>query len=373
MPAVSYALTLDGSPAPAQLVDALQLVEVEDDADLADIMRVRVAIGVREDGSGWSVVDDGLFGRLQKIGITVTVGSGDAQPLLDAYVIESRGEFSNEPGHSVLAVVAMDPTVLMSLEEKVRAWPNMADSDIATSIFRDYGFTGDVEATGLTRQEEETTTTQRGTDIQFLRRLAERNGYECYVELDPRSGAVVGHFHPPRLDGQPQGVLTVNMGEATNVNSFAARFDMLRPTTARVSGVDGSALSEQPAQVEAPGLRDLGASATAARDRPRRVLLSGTGLADAGELQALAQAVVDRSSFAVVAEGEVSTAAYGGILRAKRTVMVRGAGQQFSGAYYVERVLHVLGDDGYVQRFTLRRNAVGVTAQDRFTDDGALP
>ena len=39
----------------------------------------------------------------------------------------------------------MDPTVLMTLEEKVKPWPNMADSDIASAIFGDHGFTPDVE------------------------------------------------------------------------------------------------------------------------------------------------------------------------------------------------------------------------------------
>ena len=64
--------------------------------------------------------------------------SGPAVSLIDAYVIESRVQFSNQPGKSVLDVYAMDPTVLMSLEEKVRAWPNMKHSDIAQQIFSEY-------------------------------------------------------------------------------------------------------------------------------------------------------------------------------------------------------------------------------------------
>ena len=38
-------------------------------------------------------------------------------------------------------------------------------------------------------------------------------------------GEVEGHFHPPKADAKPQGTLTVNMGTATNVNVFRARFD----------------------------------------------------------------------------------------------------------------------------------------------------
>jgi phage protein D len=52
--------------------------------------------------------------------------------------------------------------------------------------------------------------------------------------------------------------------------------------------------------------------------------------------------------------------------------MVRGVGRQFSGRYYVERVLHTIGGDGaYTQRFTLRRNATGLTGQEDFRSDAA--
>src|ERR1035441_1633797 len=63
--------------------------------------------------------------------------------------------------------------------------PNMADSDIAEEIFRDYKFTAVVDATQPARDEIDHTEIQRGTDIQFLQSLAMRNGFECYLELNP--------------------------------------------------------------------------------------------------------------------------------------------------------------------------------------------
>jgi phage protein D len=372
VPAVSYTLIVNGSPASSQLVDAIQQIEVEDHARMADMMRLSLAVGVRENGSGWNVLDDGLFGRLTSIGVRVNVGSGSTEPLIDAHVIEANVEFSNEPGRSVLRVVAMDPTVLMNLEEKVRPWPDMADSDIASTIFGEHGFTADVEQTQPSRQEVDHTTIQRGTDIQFLRQLAERNGYECYAETNPRGGQPVAHFHKSRLEQGAQGVLSVNMGQATNVNRFRARYDMLRPTTAQVTGLDVETRSDQPAQVDSPSVRGLGSTPALGGDHPRRVLLSQIGLSQTDELQTYAQAVADGSTWAITAEGELNTVAYGGVLRAKRPVEVRGAGRQFSGTYYAERVLHTLRGDGYTQRFSLRRNALGLTGQERFVEDRAL-
>lgn len=375
MRAVSYTLLIDNRPADPDLLAAIQQIEVEDHADMADMLRLRFAIGVRDGCQRWSVLDDEQFKRLTPIRLLVAIGSAPSEPLIHAYVIETSADFSNQPGQSVFNVVATDPTVLMNLEEKIAKWPDMSDSDIATAIFGDkaYGFRPVVETTKVRRQEVDQTVIQRGTDIQFLRQLAHRNGFECYVELNPKTSLVEGHFHPPQLKQPPQGVLTVNMGQATNVNSLNTRYDMLRPTTARITGLDIESQEDQPAQAEGLSWDALGRNPSLNGDRPRQVLLSRSGLAETGELQTYAQAVTDRSGWAIIAEGELNTAAYGGILRAKRPVNVRGAGRQFNGAYYVEQVSHVISGDSYTQRFSLRRNALGATGREQFAEDDALP
>jgi phage protein D len=371
VPDVSYKLTIDGQAPDPALLAAIEQIEVEDHADLADMLRLRVGVSVTEDGSGWTTLDDGPFARLNKVKVDATVGSGNAETLIEAHVIEASASLSNEPGKSSMTVVAMDPTVLMTLEERIKPWPNTADSDIASAIFGDYGFSPDVEGTQPSRDEAKHTTIQLGSDIQFLKQLASRNGYECFIEVDPASGTVKGHFHKPRVEETAQGVLTVSMGEATNVNSFSARFDMLRPVEAKVTGLDVNDQSDQPADIQATALKELGGESTKSTDKPRKVLLTETGLAQSGELQTLAQAVVDSSAFAITAEGELNAVAYGGILRAKRPVLVRGAGTRFSGSYYAERVLHSFTQQGYSQRFTLRRNGIGLTGQESFAEGQA--
>jgi phage protein D len=371
MPATAFSLFLDGEAASPLLLEALQQIEIEDHADLADMMRLRLSVAVDNGGSRWSLLDDGLFGRLTRVGVRVKVGS-TTEPLFEGHVIDSRTEFSNSPGQSVLEVVAMDPTVLMNLDEKIRPWPDMSDSEIAETLFGEYGFDPDVEATDITRQETDSLTMQRGTDLRFLRQLALRNGYEIFVEINTSTGSIEGHFHRPRLEQTPQGVLSVNLGPATNVNTFDARFDMLGPTTAQATGLDIETQEDQPGAADEIGIEEQGDSPTVASDRPRRVLLSQTGLSQTGELQTLAQAMVDRSASAIRADGELHTLRYGAVLRAKRPVEVRGAGRQFSGCYYVEKVVHLITTDGYLQQFSLRRNALGLTGRERFVEDDAL-
>jgi phage protein D len=366
---VAYTMKIDGRPASAEVLGAVRQIDVEDHAELADMLRLRLALAVKSNGSGWTLLDDDVFKRLAHLQLSITIGSGNAIPLIDAYVVESNAQFANDPGNSLLVVTAMDPTVLMHLEERVKAWPDMSDSDVANSIFSDsaYQFTPVIESTNYTRNKDDHTLMQRGTDIQFLQGLAERNGYECFVELNPSSGAVEGHFHPPRHDEEPQGTLTVNMGASTNVNALRVRHDMIAATTATATVVDPDDASSEKNDAEESSQEGLGGEESTSTDRPRKSLVGGTGIGNSGEAQRYAQAVVDKASWSVVAEGDLNTVSYGGVLRAKRPVMVRGAGRELSGRYYVDRVLHTIRNDGtFLQRFSLKRNGVGLTGRERF-------
>lgn len=370
MAEVAFTLAVDGRPASDELLESVQSIEVEDHAEQADMLRLRVATAVERDGGRWSVLDAGLFRRLTNVRVGAKVGSGSSQPLIDAYVIDLRASFSAEPGRSSVEIVAMDGSALLQLEERVRRWPDQSDSQIASTIFSDAGLSADVDDTQPVRSSRNTTTIQRGTELRFLRHLAERNGFETYIEVGA-DGRGVGHFHAPRLEDQPQGVLNVNMGPDTNVDGFSARHDLIGPTSAEASGYDTANRKDQSGDAQSSRRRSLGSRRTGSTGQPRKVLVSGTGLSESSELQAAAQAVVDRSAMALTADGTLYGADYGAVLKAKRPVLVRGAGQEFSGTWYVTRVLHGLGEDGYTQRFTLRRNASGVTRQENFAGSKA--
>src|SRR5438046_6850885 len=113
MPAVTFALSIDGAPASSDLLQAIQQIEVEDHANMADMLRLRVVIGIKDGCAGWSFIDDEIFSRLANIRVSVSVGSGQSETLMNAYIIETNANFANQPGSSILNVVAMDPTALM--------------------------------------------------------------------------------------------------------------------------------------------------------------------------------------------------------------------------------------------------------------------
>jgi hypothetical protein len=63
----------------------------------------------------------------------------------------------------------------------------------------------------------------------------------------------------------------------------------------------------------------------------------------------------------VVGEGELDASRYGGILRPRGLVGLRGAGWSHDGLWYVRRVEHELARGRYRQKFTLAREGYGST------------
>lgn len=367
---VGYRLTIGGQAAPPDLLETLQRVEVEEHASMASLMRLTFSVAIDETGAGWTVVDEDYFPRLGDVALSIVVGNAQPEPVLAGNVIETRAVLSDSPQSSSFDVVAMDASVLMNLEEKVRPWPDMSDSDIAQAIFGDYGLTPVVDRAEPTRQEDDVVPVQRGTDIQFLRHLAERNGFDLFVAA--AAAGAEGHFHAPRLDEEPQGILTVGFGGASNVSEMTLAFDALRPTTASAAQIGADGSGAESAAAQAVSLRELGSDSFLASGQPRVSLMTGTGVTGTAELQTYVQAVVDQSAWAVRADGELNTARYGSVLRARQPVSVRGVGRLLSGIYYVERVLHSFTGEGYTQRFTLRRNALGLAGGEDFADTGVV-
>jgi len=358
----SYRLELDGRPAPPELLDAVQSLDVEDHVDLAGIVRLRIGVAVASSGDAWSFVDEDMFPRLGRVRVQARVGNAQAT-LVDAHVVEVRAALDGEPSRSFLDVVAMDATAVMNLEERVRAWPGRSDADVAREVFGEHGLDADVEDTQPVWDEADSTLMQRGTDIRFLRGLARRNGFECYVETDPVTDRPTGHFHPPRLDGPPQGILTVGMGAPT-VDHFTVRHHMVGVADAEAHGVDAATLEVQDGAAEGSSLKSLGRDEAGKAGR-RRVIVDAGGATE--QVETVSQAMRDRTGWAVAAEGRLNTALYGKVLRAKRNVLVRGVGRRFGGTYRVERVLHTFTEEGHVQHFTLRRNALGLDTK-KFVD-----
>jgi hypothetical protein len=369
-------------PAPAALINAMQRIEIETSTELASTFRMRFGMS-QSRGTDWDLAgpqyQDTLFRPFTPVQVRIKLGIEFPQAIINGYIAGQQLVYDDVGGNSAIEIAGMDATMLMNLQEKVIAWP-LTDSEIAAQIFSRYGIAPRVSPTQASISENEGTTTQRGTDIRFLRRLAQRNGYDCFVLPDPQTGTDVGHFAPASNDGDaPDAVLNVRMGAQTNVSEFKIRYDMTRPTAAVAFGLDAKtrtpavfpafgAATPPPLSGLYPsglpmGLEDAVLRSFGPQSQPL-TLPAETGQFTAPGLAAATQAIVNRSSWAVMAEGTVGPDV--GVLRPGRTVNVRGVGLFFNGSYYVTRVNHTIETDSYVQKFEAQRNAVMMTGAELF-------
>jgi hypothetical protein len=112
MPDAAYTLEINNAPAEQDLLDAIALIEVEDDAALASAFRLRVPIGLTDDGD-WTQVAEQIFRPLIPVTIGVQFGSDINETLMKGYITSHHIHFDKDSGASFLEVIGMDASVLM--------------------------------------------------------------------------------------------------------------------------------------------------------------------------------------------------------------------------------------------------------------------
>ncbi len=408
MPDTAYLIAFDDEAVEEEFYDDVVSLTVDENTATGTSFRLQLATTLQDDGS-WMYLEDarlalftrvsiqigfsggsGLTGALgDSLGANGTGGNDGMEPVFDGYITDVEVVLGSEPDSAQIEVSGLDSSVLMSLEEKIATWTDLADSDIVKQIVGGvYGITIQTEATLPVHRKNDTTIVQRGSDLEFVRDLARRNGLEFYFETDKTSAAVIAYFRAPELDGTPQPDLAIQFGDESNLRRFTVRLSGQRPLNVRTEQMDVRA-PDRPnrAQVGTMKLAALGEQDADALigDRLRRlvrpivalaqVLVLGPPTSDPTELTTLAQAVRNEAGWLITAEGEINGDAYQHALRPRRLVLVKGAGTAYSGKYYVTRVVHVLTGDGeYTQTFEARRNARDLDGSEEFdADDLALP
>jgi len=197
---------------------------------------------------------------------------------------------------------------------------------------------------------------QHETDLQFIRRLAERNGFVFYVE-PVTFGVNRAYFGPEIRTTAPQSALTMNMGFRTNIDTLNFTNDALAPVGTRGTFVDP--IFKFPIPIpQLPSLRIPPLSRSPASAQ-RTVQLRESANENPARAATSAVATVTRAPEAVTATGEVDSVRYGKVLRARKLVGVRGVGTSYDGFYFVRRVTHTLRPGEYRQSFTLSRDGTG--------------
>jgi hypothetical protein len=198
---------------------------------------------------------------------------------------------------------------------------------------------------------------QQGTDLDYIKYLAELSGYEFYVDPGPLPLQSTAYWGPSIRIGIPQPALNTNMDAETNVDTMSFNFDaedatlpivMIYPKELKVGipiPIPNVNPLSPPLGLIPPIPKNIEIDRDSARRNPAQALLA-----------ALARASL--SADAASATGTLDVARYGRVLKSRKLVGVRGAGAAFDGLYFVKSVTHSIKRGEYKQNFSLVRNGL---------------
>lgn len=356
-------------PAPPQLMEALQSVEVTHSDEGRSGFQITFQVGRSGplDLLDYPLLSSPLLKPFNRVILIVTFNV-TPRVLMDGIITHQQLSPSNQPGASTLTITGEDVSVMMDMEEKPVEHPAQPEMLIAIKIilsYAQYGLIPNVipPPTIDVPIPIERIPVQHATDLGYLQTMAQRFGYVFYITPGSVPFTNTAYWGPPVRIGLPQRALSVNMGPNTNVESVNFQYNALAPVR-----VEGQVKDRQTGLIlpvftffstRLPPLVSQPALPFNLPNVRKTVLKDVEGLT---YLQAFAraQSMTDKSMDQVVtATGELDALRYGDLLQPRGLVDLRGVGYNYDGMYYVKSVSHSIRKGEYKQRFTLTREGVG--------------
>jgi len=355
-------------PAPLMLTQALQKVEVTHSDEGQSGFQITFQVGRSGpiDLLDYPLLSNPLLRPFNRVILIVTFNA-IPRVLMDGIITRQQLSPGNTPGASTLTVTGEDVSVMMDLEEKSVEHPAQDETLIALKLIASYAQYGLIPMVFPPMVIDppipiERVPVQQGTDLQYLKQIAERHAYVFYITPGPVPFTNTAYWGPPVRVGLPQRALSVNLGGETNVERVSFHNNGLGPTTVSGKVQDRMTNQSMPVRTFASLRPPLAALPAWLVNQPnvRSTQFRQSGV-NAMQAMARAQASTDRSIDAVTADGELDTLRYNDLLQARGLVGLRGVGYSHDGLWYVKRVTHVIEKEKYRQRFGLVREGLGST------------
>jgi phage protein D len=238
----------------------------------------------------------------------------------------------------------------MSKGKQSRNFDQKNDSDIAKQVASEHGLSAIVKDSRVVHPKTEQS---QESDQQFLKKLAERNGYELFV-FDKSL-----YFQPPSNDKAAVVVLEWGKG----LVSFAPEINISEQvTTVEVRGWDVAQKKEfvgKAKQGDEPG-RDgdgrSGAEVLKSVCREGGELKVRMPVFSQSEADQVAKAILKkRSEMFVSGSGESIGLPE---IKADSNIELRGLGKLFSRTYYVQQATHTISTGGYRTTFKVKDTTI---------------
>lgn len=349
-------------PVPQAVLDALQSVQVTTTAGQTSGFQLTFTLSKRSPLHTLFLLSGGSSIPLVRVVIVVTV-NGIPEVLMDGVMTNQQVAPGGGSGDSTLTVTGEDLTRVMDYVDfsgiPYPALPAPARVALILAKYAAFGVVPKVIPSVLMDVPNPVQRIPRhqGTDLEYIKQLAEEVGYVFYLEPGTVPGASVAYWGPEIKVGMPQPALNIDMDAHTNTESLNFSFD----TNARKLPVIliQDQTTKAPIPIPVPDITPLNPPLGLVPPIPKDIEWI-TGSAKFSPVQAalIGLARAAKTADAVSASGNLSVLRYGRVLKARQLVGVRGAGLAFNGLYYVKSVTHNIKRGEYTQSFTLGRNGL---------------
>jgi hypothetical protein len=298
-----------------------------------------------------------------RVVIVVTI-RGTPQVIMDGAVTNTQVVPGGKSSSATLAVTGEDISVIMDQQDwSGLPFPAMPAEARVALLLAKYAILGVVPLIIPSVLVDVPLPTskiegQKGTDLSYIRGLAERVGYVFYIEPGPAPGMNVGYWGPQIKVGVPQPALNVDMDGFSNVESLSFKFDNNQnaiPTLFYYNEITKVSIP-----IPLPPITPLSPPLGLVPPIPTRLEPVSDDLSKRSLPQGIMIGLAKAAKWAeaVTGEGSLDVVRYGRLLKARQLVGVRGAGPAFDGLHYVKSVTHTIKRGEYKQSFTLSRNGL---------------
>ncbi|MGA8572448.1 MAG: hypothetical protein ACLP7A_05370 [Desulfobaccales bacterium] len=301
--------------------------------------------------------------------VVVATVNGVANVLIDGVITNNQISPGDKGSNSTLTITGKDLTALMNQSDwsgfPYPACPPEARVAIICAKYALFGIVPLVIPSVMINipLPIDMIPSQQGTDLEYVRLLAEQVGYVFYIDPGPAPGMSMAYWGPQVKVGPVQPALSADMDAYTNVESLNFTFDQEKNRIPLVYIYNQETGVSIP--IPMPPITPLNPPLGAIPPLPTNLLPPDLkpfrdDLSKLPIPQAIMMGLAAAAEYAeaVTCQGSLDVTRYGGVLKARQLVGVRGAGPAFDGLYYVKSVTHHIKRGEYKQDFTLTRNGL---------------
>jgi hypothetical protein len=353
---------------PREVMDALSEVEVK----VVDVgqsgFKLTFSIDKRSPLQILFLLTGGMPLLFMRVVIAVVV-NGTTNVLIDGVITDNNIAPGDKGSNSTLTLMGKDLTALMD-QSKLSGFPfpaMPAEARIALMLLK-YAILGVAPLVVpsvllFVPLPIDQIPSQQGTDLEYIRYLADQAGYVFYIDPGPIPGVSKAYWGPQIKVGNPQPALNADFDAYTNVESMRFSFDQEKNKIPLVYIYNSQTGVSFP--IPLPPITPLNPPLGAIPPLPSNLLPPDlTPFGDDLSKRPIPQAIMmglaraAQNAEAVSCEGSLDVTRYRNVLQARQLVGVRGAGPAFDGLYYVKSVTHKIKRGEYKQDFSLTRNGL---------------